>query len=277
MSTTADEPQQSDGGRPPSVAAARTLTILEMLVSAEKPLTLTALAKTAGIPLASAAMIMQTLESRGYASRRVVGRSHFWSPSLRVSRLGSQLLAKLDLPTLAQPHLRELSDSMNLPAHVGVLDGADLIYVARATTPNFVQFNTYIGKTAPFNLTALGKAIAAHLPRVELNDLASRIVKGQGPKAKKDGRERLFNELAQVQAQGYAVEDEEEEAGIACIAAPIFDLEARVIGSVGVAGFRQQVVGEPFDSVVTAVTTAASRISGGVRAPQLALTSHHSD
>lgn len=258
---------RADGDRPPSPAADRTLTVLETLVESEKPLTLTALARTANIPLASTATIMQTLEGRGYATRRVVGRSHFWTPTLRLSRLGSHLLSKLDLTAIAQPYLRALSDSTKMPAHVGLLDGAEIVYVARATTSSFVQFNTYVGKSAPFNLTALGKAIAAYLPDSELNELASRMSRGRGPRSMPGGVKALLKQLAEVRERGYAVEDEEEEAGIACIAAPILDVRLRVLGSVGVAGFRSDVIEDRFDAIVAAVTDAATRISRSVGAP----------
>lgn len=267
MSTTEFINRQSADARPPSPAADRTLTLLETLVAADGPLTLTALAKLAGIPLATAALFMQTLEARGYASRRAVGRNHFWSPTLRLGILGSRLLAKHDLPALAQPYLSQLSDDLNLAAHVGVLDGSNVVYVARATTGNFVQFNTHVGRSAPFNLTALGKAIAANRSDTELRELARGIVTGAGPRAKAGSSKVLLEELEQVRVRGYAVEDEEQESGIACVAAPIFDSELRVVGSVGVAGFRSDVVGDRSDEITAAVTQAGAKISAALGAP----------
>ena len=111
--------------RSPSPAVARALTVLETLVGADEPLTLTSLAKKTKIPLATCAAIVYTLEERGYASRRIVGRSHFWRPTLRLYGLATQLVRKIDLSEIAQPQLRGLADTLGMPAHVGVLNGAD--------------------------------------------------------------------------------------------------------------------------------------------------------
>src|SRR5437870_1025171 len=104
--------------RAPSPAVDRALTVLETLVRGEEPMTLTALAKATKIPLATCASIAYTLEQRGYAVRRVVGRSHFWRPTLRLYSLAAELVRKVDLPSLAQTELQALADRLGLPAHV---------------------------------------------------------------------------------------------------------------------------------------------------------------
>lgn len=247
--------------RAPSPAVDRALTIIELLVAADAPMTLTALAQAAGVPLATCAAIAQTLELRGYASRTVVGRSHFWRPTLKLSGLGAQLDRKIDLTSLAQPFLRALVADTGMAAHVGVLEGALVIYVAKVGAPGIVQFNTYPGKTSPFNLTALGRAIAAQLAEPELAPLLKRMVRGSGPKAEPVDAARMRALLATVREVGYAVEDEEEDAGIGCIAAPFFDAQGQVAGSIGVTGWVERVRGANRDAVVAAVTRHSTRLS----------------
>ncbi|TQJ01242.1 IclR family transcriptional regulator [Amycolatopsis cihanbeyliensis] len=227
------------GAKPASPAVDRTLTVLETLVAAEDGLTLTALARDTRIPLATCASIVYTLEARGYAARRVVGRSHFWRPTLRLYDLAAPLIRKDDLAAVAQPHLRLVADELNMPAHLGVLDGASVVYVAKAATSGFIQFDTYPGKVSPFDLTALGRAIAAYLPDEALAPLLTRLSKGMGPKARKATSRALRAQLAKVRDRGYALEDEEEEADIACVAAPIFDSDGGVAASIGVTGFAK--------------------------------------
>jgi DNA-binding IclR family transcriptional regulator len=74
---------------PASPSVDRALTVLEALVGAGEGLTLSALARATGIPLATTASIVYTLEQRGYAARRVVGRSHFWRLTARLSELAA--------------------------------------------------------------------------------------------------------------------------------------------------------------------------------------------
>jgi IclR family acetate operon transcriptional repressor len=231
------------------------------LVATEDELTLTAIAARTEVPLASCGAIMQTLEMRGFASRRVVGRSHLWRPTLRLYALGARLMSGLDLPTISQPQLRRLADELGTPCHVGVLDGDTVVYVAKAATSSFVQFNTYTGKALPFNLTALGKAIAAFLEPEEVTPLLGRLRSGSGPKAKPTDRQTLLDDLAAVRVAGYALEDEEDEAEIACVAAPIFGAQRRVIASLGATGFARDIARERLDEVATAVRAAAAAVS----------------
>ncbi|GAA1551605.1 IclR family transcriptional regulator [Kribbella sancticallisti] len=225
--------------RLPSPAVARALTVLEILVESNEELTLTALARKAEIPLATCASIVYTLEQRDYAMRRVVGRSHFWHPTLRLYSLATRLIRKVDLSSVAMREMRELADRMGMPVHIGVLTGASLVYVAKAAMPGFIQFDTYPGKVAPFNLTALGKAIAAFLPEDELKPLLKQLEQGRGPKAPQATVTGFRAELATIRKQGFALEDQEEQADIACVAVPFFDATEHVAGSVGVTGFAK--------------------------------------
>ncbi|WP_419992577.1 IclR family transcriptional regulator [Streptomyces boninensis] len=248
--------------KPPSPAADRTLTILETLVRAEEPLILTALAKKADIPLATCAAIVQTLEQRGYAARKVIGRSHYWRPTLALYGLSAQLIRRLDLPTVSQSSLRTLAEETGLPAHVGVLDGPKVVYVAKAAPPGrFIHFNTHPGKVASFNLTALGKAIAAYLPPDELAPLLDHLAAGAGPKAHGLDTRPLLDELAETRVRGYAIEDEEEEADIACVAAPLFDSEEKVVGSVGVTGFARELKDDRLEAAIEALKREGQSIS----------------
>lgn len=247
--------------RAPSPAVDRALTVLEALVNAEDPLTLTALARAAHIPLATCASIAYTLEQRGYAVRRVVGRSHFWRPTLRLYSLAAELVRKVDVPSLAQSELQTLADTLGMPAHVGVLDGASVVYVAKASTPGFIQFDTYRGKVSPFHLTALGRAIAAHLPEADLKPLLTHLKPGRGPNAGPADATAFLALLDGVRTAGYAIEDEEEQAEIACVAAPFFDAEARVAGAVGITGFARDLRDERRDAAVAGVVALGHEMS----------------
>lgn len=250
--------------RPPSISTDRALTVLETLIEAEAPMTLTALAQDAGIPLATCAAIAQTMEQRGYAARQVVGRSHFWRPTLRLSALAARLLRAIDPSDIARPHLQLVAEKLGMPAHLGVLDGSTVVYVAKSAPPGFIQFDTYPGKISPFNLTALGKAIAAFLPESELNPLLDHLATGTGPKASRRRQSELKDDLAGIRERGYAVEDQEELADIGCIAAPVFDVDERVAYAVGVTGFSRELLIDRFEESVELIRQAAGRISQGL-------------
>ncbi|MEV0714971.1 IclR family transcriptional regulator [Asanoa sp. NPDC050611] len=261
----------TNADRAPSPAVDRALTVLEQLVASDEELTLTALAKVTEIPLATCASIVYTLERRGYAVRRVVGRSHFWRPTLRLYGLASQLVRKIDLSSVARAELRALADELGMPVHIGVLDGASVVYVAKAATPGFIQFDTYTGKVSPFNLTALGRAIAAYLPADDLDRLMPQLAAGRGPRARATGRRAFRALLEDVRATGYATEDEEEQADISCVAAPFFGADGQVAGAVGVTGFARDLDGEKRDVAVAGVRRLGAEISSRLGCPAAAL------
>jgi DNA-binding IclR family transcriptional regulator len=244
----------------PSQSVARTLTVLETLVATDDGLTLTALAKRSGIPLATCAAIAHTLEQRGYASRRIVGRSHFWRATMGLYDLASRLVRKVDLASVAQSELRELADRIGMPVHVGVLNGSSVVYVAKAAPSGFIQFDTYPGKVAPYNLTALGKAISAYLDDADLQPLLRGLAVGSGPGAL-DGEEAFLKQLATVRKKGYAFEREEETAGVSCVAVPFFDAGDKVAGSVGVTGFARDLRGAVLADVTDGLRSIADHIS----------------
>jgi IclR family KDG regulon transcriptional repressor len=264
---------ETTAARPASPGVDRTLTVLEHLVESDEELTLTALAKATRIPLATCASIVYTLEQRGYAARRIVGRSHFWRPTLRLYALASQLVRKVDLSQVAPREMRELADRLGMPVHMGVLDGPSVVYVAKAATPGFVQFDTYSGKIAPFNLTALGRAIAAYLEPDELEPLLTKLAPGRGPNAPKGGRKAFLALLESVRDAGFALEDEEEQAEISCIAVPFFGADGHVAGSVGVTGFARDLTDERRRDAATGLTDLARTVSRRLDYPKESLPS----
>lgn len=245
----------------PSTGVDRTLTILETLAASTEAMTLTVLAQKTRIPLTTCAAIMISLENRGYATRRIVGRSHFWRLTMGLYGLASQLVREIDLSSIAQQELRELAERIKCPVHIGVLNGQSVVYIAKAASPGFIQFDTYPGKVAPFNLTALGRAIAAYLPEEELSPLLGKLVPGAGPDPLPPGPEAFVQELEQTRKRGYAVENEEEEAGVSCLAAPFFNADGHVAGSVGATSLASELVGQSRKEIASELITLGREIS----------------
>lgn len=244
-----------------SASTGRTLLVLETLVRASEPVTLTELARRCDIPPATCSAVVASLEQHGYAQRSVVGRSHLWRPTLKLYGLGMQTLRRFELADESVPILNGLRDEVGLAAHLGVLDGAQVVYVAKAGTGTMVQFNTYPGRMSPYNVTALGKAIAAFSPEARQQELLDQAVPGRGPKGHGTGRRRLLEEFGTIRDRGFAVEDQEEEAGIACIAAPVRDPDDIAIAAIGVTGLEHQLMHADRARIAGAVVRAADALA----------------
>lgn len=247
----------------------RTLTVLEVLAASAEGMTLTSIASTSRIPIATCAGILYSMEARGYATRSVVGRSHFWTLTLALYSIASPQVHKLNLAASTRHDLTELAGRVGFPAHVGVVSGSKLVYLAKEAGPSFIQFDTFPGKVVPFNLTALGRAVAAFLPEDRLEAILDGMEVGSGPNAAPVDREAFLAQLREVRASGFAIEDQEEVEGVACIAAPFFDSSGGVVAAIGVTGISERMVGKFRGEVTEAVMEAAASISRRLGDPGL--------
>lgn len=260
---TQDTSHDGSGAEDPaSRALARGLSILELLVATQGSLTLTAISDALSIPLATCSAIMRTLEQCGYASRQVVGKSHRWRPTMRMFNLGSQVMRQLDFVAVAQPILRRLADATGTSAHVGILEGSNVVYIAKAAAAGLVQFNTYPGKLAPFHVTALGRAIAASLPADVVAELVSQVL--ADATAQRLNPSAFARELRRVREQGFATEDGDEERGIACVAAPIPGPDGSAMASIGVTGLSSDIMAGRLPEISNHVVSAARDVASGL-------------
>jgi len=233
----------------PVPAVKRALGVLELLVHEGKPMTLTEIVERTGIPTASCHAIIHTLEEEDYVQRKTEGRSLYWEPTLALYHLGALIVSRYGVRDIARPYLRELSEELGLPAHLGILVGGDVVYVEKAATSSFIQFDTYAGKRVPFGRTALGRAIVSAMPESARGDLV-------------EPRDRsLRKAIRQAEADGFAREDGEEMEEIGCIAAPVFNGDKEVIASVGVTGFSHDLFPNGDVPAAAKIIAAAAAIS----------------
>lgn len=236
----ADDDLDTDPRARSSRAAERTLRILELLAESDEGISLTRISQRSGTPLATCSTLLATMEKCGYARREIVGRKHKWHATLAIYRLGAHVIAKVDTRSAAQPELERLTAATGMPSHLGALDGANVVYISKVQAPGFFQFDTFVGRTAHFSLTALGRAIVAFLPIDEIARLTRDLPTGAGPHVTRQTPQTMADMFSHIRAAGFALEDEEEIARISCIAAPVFDAVGRPVASIGVTWFASE-------------------------------------
>jgi IclR family pca regulon transcriptional regulator len=192
-------------------------------------LTLSDVARQTGLTRAAARRFLLTLVDLGYV--RSDDRRFTLTP--RVLELGYSFLSSLTLPEIAQPHLRELVEQVHESSSVSVLDGADVVYVAREPTQRIMTVAISVGTRFPAYATSMGRVLLADLSdealeeflgHAELRPLTAETVTDVGA---------LRAELARVRAQGgWAVVDQELEGGLRSVAAPIHSPDGRVVAAV---------------------------------------------
>jgi IclR family pca regulon transcriptional regulator len=193
-------------------------------------LTLTEVARASGLTRASARRFLLTLERLAYV--RADGRLFVLTP--RVLELGYSYLSSLSLPEIAEPHLERLARQVHESSSVSVLDGDEIVYVARVPTKRIMTVSISVGTRFPAYATSMGRVLLAELDPAELDSFLSRAELRPLTDGTLTTTPALRHELDRVRRQGWALVDEELEVGLRSVAAPIRDAGRRAVAALNV-------------------------------------------
>jgi IclR family transcriptional regulator, pca regulon regulatory protein len=208
----------------------RGLAVIRAFNAGAPELTLSEVAKATGLTRAAARRFLLTLVDLGYV--RTDGK-HF-SLTARVLELGYSFLSSMSLPEVAHPHLEQLSAEVHESSSVSVLEGDDVVYIARVAVSRIMAVTINVGTRFPAYATSMGHVLLAgldddalgrYLGAARLEPFTSHTI---------TTADRLRAELAQVREQGWALVDQELEEGLRSVAAPIRDRAGTVIAAVNV-------------------------------------------
>jgi DNA-binding IclR family transcriptional regulator len=238
----------------------RAFLILELLAASKRGLSATELVEKTGLPRSSVHCLTLTLERRGYLYRSAgTGR---YLLGLKLFGLANYANGGLELRERAAPELASLMHQTRLTVHLAVLENNEPVLVSKIDSPGVIRLATWAGKRMEFHCTAVGKAMAAFLPE----DTVLRMVAARGLTRHNENtilcERSLLEELRAVRTQGYAVDDEEEEIGLRCIGAPVFDASGAVVAAISIAGASAQIHAENVAAYAAKVRNSAARISG---------------
>jgi IclR family pca regulon transcriptional regulator len=208
----------------------RGLSVIRSFTAERPELTLSEVAVATGVTRAAARRFLITLADLGYV--RNDGRLFSLTP--RVLDLGYAYLSSLSLPDVAEPHLEALVAEVNESSSVSVLDGADIVYVARVPTARIMTVAISVGTRFPAYATSMGRVLLAGLPADELEAfLAKQAFRRLTPHTV-GGAAALRGEVARARAQGWAIVDQELEEGLRAVAAPIRDRNGHTVAAVNI-------------------------------------------
>jgi DNA-binding IclR family transcriptional regulator len=182
---------------------------------------------------------------------------------LRLLELGMAVLNRLDVRQEAQSILRGLAERAEETVHLGVASGTDVVYLEKVESPHAFQMRSRVGARMPIHSTGLGKAILAGLPEKELEEMLAAGIQKRTPRTIVDPDE-LRADLQRTRMRGYSTDMEENEEGVRCVGAPVFDHSLRVVGAISVAGpifrFSEQRMAELAVQVVSAAQEISRRL-----------------
>lgn len=225
-------PQTASRSRESVQSVSRVVAILDVLGRAAGPLNARELSAQVGLPRPTVYRLLQTLTDHGMAVLTDGG----FAIGPRVLWLAAQRLEQIELRAVGRPVLLELRDRTRETAHMAVLEQGQVVYIDKVESGGPLRMASAIGKIMPAHSTALGKSMLAHLPK----DAVRRILEANGmprrtPNTITDLRS-FFQELAAIRGRGYAIDNVENEDGIRCVGAPIFDHRGQVAGAISLSG-----------------------------------------
>lgn len=218
---------------------ARGLAVIRAFDAEHPELTLSEVARRAGITRAATGRFLRTLEQLGYVRPSTgsgtgsgVGKSFALTP--RVLELGFSYLSALSIPEVVQPHLERLSREVDESVSAAVLDGDDIVYIARVPTRRIMSVRITIGTRFPAFATSMGRVLLAGMPDAALDGVLAASALPSLTERTLTDPSALRAELERVRAQGWAFVDGELEPGLRSVAVPLHDRRGDVVAAVNV-------------------------------------------
>lgn len=182
---------------------------------------------------------------------------------LTLLELGMAVHQRLDIRQEALPILRSLADRAQETIHLGVARGAYVVYLEKVESPNAFQMRSRVGERMPLHSTGLGKAILAYAGENEFATVLANGLERRTPNTITDPDE-LRKEMQRIRSHGFSTDMEENEDGVRCVAAPVFDHRLSVAGAISIAGpvfrFHERRMTELAGYVVTAAQEVSRRL-----------------
>ncbi|TDO94345.1 IclR family transcriptional regulator [Halanaerobium saccharolyticum] len=207
----------------------RALDILELIVDRENGMGVTEISRELEIHKSTVYRLLDTLKFRGFLEKNE--DNHKYIAGIKLFELSSKVLNEIDSRVRVRPYLEELMQKTEETIHLGILDAGEVIYLDKVESNATIRMYSQVGKRVPAHSTSLGKAIMAHLPEERVKE----ILKEKGMEKNTENTitevDKFLDHLEKVRKQGYAVDDEEQEEDIRCIAGPIFNHQGKVVAA----------------------------------------------
>lgn len=240
-------------------AVERAILILQLLGQEPEGLTISQITKRISIAKSTVFTILTTLNIYGMVER--VEDTGRYQLGIELFTLGSSVLERLDVRSRAYPILKRLAQNTQLTTHLGIIDETEVVYIEKIEGQGPIQIQSAVGRRMGVHCTSLGKAILAQWPEEKLQAILAGYTLVQRTPNTITSIPLLQENLARTKERGYAFDDEENELGIRCLGAPIFNHRKEVLYAVSISGPRDRVSLDSVEQLAEKLKQAAQEIS----------------
>jgi len=210
----------------------KTFAVLETLLENKSPMSMSEISEKLNFYPSTVHRILDTLKYGGYVEQNPNNQKY--QLGLKLIELGMAKINQIDLVKEAGPFLKELAKNCNETVHLAILEDINVLYLAKEESSQTIRMISYVGKRAPLHCTGLGKVLLANLPLQDRDKIIDRIELSRLTKNTITDKVKLCEELDMIKEKGFALDEEENENDVRCIAAPIRDYKGKVIAAISV-------------------------------------------
>ncbi len=239
----------------------RALNLLEALTESDDDVSLSQLTERTGLALGTAHRLLNSLVQRGYAAQD--GETRLYGPGPRLLEVAARAAGsrRFHLGRIARPCLRDLTRVTDETTNLVVLQNDEGVYNEQVASPRLVRMFTEVGQRVPLYCTGGGKAILSGLAVDQLEAYLARTSLQAWTPHTFATADSLRQELELSRSRGFAIDDEEREIGVCCVAAPIFDHLGRCVAALSISGPTTRLARERAIALGPLVRRTADRCS----------------
>jgi IclR family transcriptional regulator, pca regulon regulatory protein len=216
---------------------AKGLAVIRAFTRDHAALNLSDIARSAGIPAATARRCLLTLEELGYVTRN--GRNFLLRP--KVLELGAAYLESMNIEQITKTHLEELARNTSDSAALCVLDGGEIVYVARASVRTLVRLEAHVGSRFPAHATSTGRVLLAGVSADRLQRYFETAAFEALTERTVTDPVKLRSLVADCRRAGFAVVEDELAYGVIALAVPVFDHQGRVVAALNTSSHTRRI------------------------------------
>ena len=236
----------------------KTLDIIEHLSQADAPISLTQISKETGISKSTVHRLLKTLLQRHYVEKN---EQQNYSIGWKLIHLVGNQINHLELQTEANPILENLRTELNLSVHLGILDGAEIVYIEKINSTSRSYMYSNVGYRTPAHCSSMGKCLLSCMSGHQLDAFLDTAQFERHTENTMIDPQVFRQYLKKVRSQGWAMDNEEYLLGHRCIGVPIYDYRGEAIASISASGSTMDIPDDRIPFIVTQVQDAAIQIS----------------
>jgi len=240
-------------------SVARALHVLELLAEENREMSLTEISARLNWPKSTLHGILTTLRDYRLADQSTVnGRYRL---GIRLFEYGQKVARSWDIHSAALPVMQELNRTFGEMVQLATEDNGEVLYIEKLDSTRIIRIVSEVGARLPMHCSGLGKVLLAYKSPADVKHI---LAKSGMPRMSRNtitDIRRLNEELDEVRAQGYAVDNCEIMEGLRCVAAPIYERNGAVKYAISVSGLAEVLSGDYYEMVRVAVIRAAAEIS----------------